>query len=429
MIAETIRDNELDGATILSLDENDVKDLGKTGLDQKKLLGIFRETIGSLPSPTPTKKTRIVFRGAEYDAAWERLNESERELATSLGREIEARIRAIEDLLASYLLDPKNQTRHPRYGQRPMLHEAKRQAERQPALDVLKSLQTNQVKTMHDHVQAIIEKTYETSPKASFVINGGAEVCQPIESCFEGREVVSVVDCDEWTRRVQDTLRRANDVVSDPAFKEKKSDSFYNPSDPIFLAIKLDNRDRRTTSMTWLYAEHLLICETFHAEVDRALSPLVELNKCTVLHAQMKSSDRAKAKTAVGGDFGRLTAKPCTRFLKDVLRCSIICSSNAALDEAYDHILRNFAAAGPPKDRRHEMPFYDFVIYVFCKDLVAEIQFHFAPVFQLKALADLSYDISRVDTSNFQGFDKIFHFPSIHLEKATRRDVYSKLKF
>lgn len=165
-------------------------------------------------------------------------------------------------------------------------------------------------------------------------------------------------------------MERASELLSNPDFKKIAKDKLkVNANDPIFLAIKLDYRDKRTTSLNWLFAEHLLISEAFHAEIDCALSNLVIEGECVVMHGSLKSGARAKEMTAVGGDFGNRKPKPCTRFLKDLVRCSVVCTSHSAMGRAYDLVLRSFAAAGLPKDRRFSMP-YDVLLNVFFKDLV-----------------------------------------------------------
>lgn len=114
IIAHTIRENELDGATILALEESDVNDLVLSTLERKKLLGVFREltsTLETQPSATqpdipreaesekvtdlPEKSTtvddcktknlsreaksfdevsRTVLRDSKYDSAWAKLS-------------------------------------------------------------------------------------------------------------------------------------------------------------------------------------------------------------------------------------------------------------------------------------------------------------------------------------------------------------------
>lgn len=113
IIAHTIRENELDGATILALEEADVNDLVLSSLERKKLLGVFRELSSTLevqplatPSDAPRKAesenvtdfngknttvddckpnlsreaksfdeaSRTVLRDSKYDSAWAKLS-------------------------------------------------------------------------------------------------------------------------------------------------------------------------------------------------------------------------------------------------------------------------------------------------------------------------------------------------------------------
>lgn len=113
IISQTIRENELDGATILALEESDVNDLVVSTLERKKLLGVFRELTSTLevqplaaPSNEATKAkgenvtgftansitvddckpslsreakslgevSRTVLRDYKYDSAWAKLS-------------------------------------------------------------------------------------------------------------------------------------------------------------------------------------------------------------------------------------------------------------------------------------------------------------------------------------------------------------------
>lgn len=60
------------------------------------------------------------------------LRRAERCTLSELVHQVQQKVRVIEDGLASYLLDPKNQKTDPTYGQRPMLYEKNRNEEYAP---------------------------------------------------------------------------------------------------------------------------------------------------------------------------------------------------------------------------------------------------------------------------------------------------------
>mmetsp|Transcript_26475 Transcript_26475/g.85596 ORF Transcript_26475/g.85596 Transcript_26475/m.85596 type:complete len:559 (+) Transcript_26475:775-2451(+) len=527
-VAKAIRDNELDGATVLAMDEDDVTDLA-TGLDRKKLLGGFRELKAALgrevaevgtevgtevtepdqtaqpvavvarqeeeeeyegdvtvveeaeaaeePEEEEEKQqettrpamrveaisdvslldcsSREVLKASKYDGAWARLTLEERVGVTKLVKSVASRMRQIEDALASFLFDPKNQMKDERHGVRALLFQREAADAREEVLTLLRDLQKNEAKALETFVAAIVDAAFQRVPGYDLVTttrkktlgpsgsqssdcdvssSDAGTTCrrrpkreQPMESCFEGFDVSHVVVRELWTERVKTTMERAAKIVSSPDFHSLAVERcFVDPSDAIFLAMKIDNRDGRTTSLTWLYAEHLLLSASFHADVETAMETLTSKKLCRVAHARAKAGARAKEKTGPNGDYGRRTPKPATRFLKDILRCSLVFESHHAFEEGLRLILAGFAACGPPKDRRHLSPMHDVLLNVFYKDFIAEIQFHFASVLQVKPLAHLPYSITRTETANLLTLH-LFDFPHVHLEHATRNDVKCRL--
>ena len=514
IISETIRSHELDGATVLAMDEADITSLA-SGLDQKKLLGAFRqlrshlhnnnnnreippialenddvlsknetpatttrkdeeEDVSKKPPDTPTEekqpteqKTKIsmisdaslldsgcreVLKAGKYDAAWQRLSLEQRLTLTKVVKRVGLRLRDIEDALASFLFDPKNQIKDERHGQRPMLFQHDAKDAREKVLGPLRDLQQGTAKELETFVTEIVDVAFRqvpgTPPRTKrndeepvftisslplemmtprVVVGGHGNGEQPIEGCFDGFDVSHVVSRDRWTERVATTMERAAKIVSAPDFYTLARDQcFVDPTDAMFLAIKIDNRDGRTTSLNWLYAEHLLISAGFHAQVADAVESLTSRRLAAVVHAKAKAGARAKEKTSPNGEYGKRTPKPATRWLKDILRCSIVFESHQAFDDGLKLILSRFASCGDPKDRRLVSPMHDVLLNVFYKDFIAEIQLHFSNVLVVKPLAHLPYEIIRTETKNLQALH-LFDFPHIHLETAHRSDVKCKL--
>ena len=380
---------------------------------------------------------RRVLRAQKYDAAWSRLSLEQRYRLTQLVEKVNEKMTLIEDAFASFLFDPKNQVKDGREGQKPRLNSFQHDAKeaRENVLRPLRDLQKQEAMELSAFVSDIVNDAFATVPgqpvgdakTTECSSSEESHTSQPLESCFENLDVYHVVTRDKWTERVSATMERAAKIVSAPDFQVFANQRcFVDAGDAMFLAIKIDNRDGRTTSLNWLYAEHLLVSDGFHAEVASAVKSLTTTRLCRVVHARAKSGARAKEKTGPNGDYGRLTPKPATRYLKDILRCSLVFESHDAFDQGLKLILSRFATCGKPKDRRNQSPTHDVLLNVFYKDLIAEIQLHFNAVLAVKPLAHLPYEILRTDTHNLQTLH-LFDFPHNHLEKASRKDVKSRL--
>jgi len=390
--------------------------------------------------------SREVLRAPKYDAAWASLSLEQRCKLTHLVKAVAIRLRDIEDALASFLFDPQNQVKDKRHGMRPLLFQKHAKDAREAILRPLRELQRMEARQLDEFVAGVVDAAFRTVPGSVVVVpaassssppttttGGGGEEettkasVQPMEACFENFDVSQVVPRERWTERVRTTMERAAKVVSAPDFHGlARERCFVDPSDAMFLAIKIDNRDGRTTSLNWLYAEHLLFWPGFHAEVAEAVEPLTAKKLCRVVHAPAKGSARAKEKTGPNGDYGRATPKPATRFLKDVVRASVVFESHQAFDDGYKLLLKRFAACRTPKDRRNASPVHDLQLNVFYKDFIAEIQLHFSAVLRVKPLAHLPYEIIRTDTTNLQTLH-LFDFPHVHLERADRSSINCRL--
>ena len=109
--------------------------------------------------------------------------------------------------------------------------------------------------------------------------------------------------------------------------------------------------------------------------------------------ARMKSYDRCKAKTHPdGGDYSeaKLLADdgiemqdPNCRYLKDVLRCTLLLDRHEDLGKAHAALVAKYEPV-TTKDRRQELP-RDVLQTVWYEGVIVEVQFHFKAVVALKA--------------------------------------------
>ncbi|KAH8053479.1 hypothetical protein JL720_14688 [Aureococcus anophagefferens] len=171
-ICDAIRRHEIDGPTLLVLDAGDVAALAEASLDKKKLVGAFREleahlgarrrqrraaatAVHASASPRPATPRRAAaapapaaaaprrrFADRAHDAAWAALNGIQRREMERLADALAARLAAVEDAVAAFLLDPSNQRPHERYGRQPLCYQPEAAA-REPALRLLRAAQTS----------------------------------------------------------------------------------------------------------------------------------------------------------------------------------------------------------------------------------------------------------------------------------------------
>ena len=192
-------------------------------------------------------------------------------------------------------------------------------------------------------------------------------------------------------------------------------------------------KDKKIVPMNFMFAEMLLLSRDFHRDMRALLAPFGEYKA-----ARMKSKDRCKAKTDVAGDYGEaklladdgiVMQEPNTRYLKDVLRCTLLLSSHEDLGKAHAALVAKYTPV-TTKDRRDSLP-RDVLQTVWYQGKIVEVQFHFAAVVALKAFSHVAYNITRVPTEALDAVcGTLFDFPTINLEKYTAENVVtSRLHF
>ena len=162
IVAETIRANEIDGATLLVLGEDEVVTLATSALDKKKLLGAFRELANDLgetrsvndaggspemrvaasplrvstrgwmdgvPSASPTSTERLPpVQGALPESPSSVSDDAE---VRRLGLALSEAMEEVRLLLVSFLFDAENQA-NTVYGPQPLIFEAQAASAREP---------------------------------------------------------------------------------------------------------------------------------------------------------------------------------------------------------------------------------------------------------------------------------------------------------
>ena len=152
----------------------------------------------------------------------------------------------------------------------------------------------------------------------------------------------------------------------------------------------------------------------------------------------MKSKTRCSAKTDVQGDYGTkalaqegITKRdPNCRYLKDVLRCTLLLDDHAALGRAHAALVSEYTPV-TTKDRRKQLA-RDVLQTVWYEGIIVEVQFHFKSVVGLKAFSHVAYNIVRAPNADLLSMDgNLFDFQKIHLERYTTKDdlVKSRLHF
>ena len=146
--------------------------------------------------------------------------------------------------------------------------------------------------------------------------------------------------------------------------------------------------------------------------------------------ARMKSEDRCRAKTDVRGDYGLDALKaegiekqePNCRYLKDVLRCTLLLSSHEALGAAHAALIAKYTPVST-KDRRHDLA-RDVLQTVWYQGRIVEVQFHFAAVVGLKKFSHVAYNITRVQTKDLASVNgTLVDIPLDGLDKYTVENV------
>ena len=154
--------------------------------------------------------------------------------------------------------------------------------------------------------------------------------------------------------------------------------------------------------------------------------------------ARMKSEARCMAKTDPDGDYSaeKLLADdgiemqdPNCRYLKDVLRCTLLLDKHEDLGKAHEALVAKYEPV-TTKDRRQELP-RDVLQTVWYEGVIVEVQFHFKAVVALKAFSHVAYNITRVPTETLQPLQgTLFDFPPCRLEGYTAENVVtSRLHF
>ncbi|EGB08457.1 hypothetical protein AURANDRAFT_63737 [Aureococcus anophagefferens] len=270
-----------------------------------------------------------------------------------------ARLAAVEDAVAAFLLDPSNQRPHERYGRQPLCYQPEAAAAREPALRLLRAAQTSDARALLDYVAAVASAAYATVPGAAprpLRADGGTDTPrQPVEPCFAGRPSAAVVREDGWSPRVADVVSRAGALAA-------------KGGDDAFLALRVDARDGRTTYARYVYGALALAAPKFRAAVDAALGPFG-----AVSHAPLKPSARCRGRRgAPAGD------EPAAADVLDALSSAVAVDGHDALERAHAALVARHEAAGPPLDRRRQSS-HDAVQRILFEGVVCEVRFALGP--------------------------------------------------
>jgi hypothetical protein len=97
-----------------------------------------------------------------------------------------------------------------------------------------------------------------------------------------------------------------------------------------------------------------------------------------------------------------------------------------ALERAHAALVARHEAVGPPLDRRRQSS-HDAVQRILFEGVVCEVRFALGPVAALRALGDGARDVADCASADFQDLKRLYDFPTIRLEDATRADVACRL--
>jgi len=151
------------------------------------------------------------------------------------------------------------------------------------------------------------------------------------------------------------------------------------------------------TSFEWLYARALLLSDRFHAAMTAVLEPYGE-----VVPGMIKGFNRALAKgNEYSGQYVGLPghSSPLTKYLKDVLRTTVMVDNRSTLAAAVRALKVAFPEVASVKNRLAEHT-HDVLAVVRFEGLLVEVQFHFQPVLVLKTLSHIGFNLSRMQTES-----------------------------
>ena len=377
---------------------------------------------------------RKVFRDLKrYGPAWKLVEgTAEADMIEQWGMALEAAVDKVQKLLAAFLVNPANQVTHEVAGQQPMLHQAEAAAAREIVLEQLRKCQTL-AEPLIEIVNTLGERAFEALPGSlAPIATSKSAATQPIAACFEGVITNVPVPMDEWTAEVLETVKQA--VAMTKSGQHQAEDVHVDPKDDVWLMVRDAISDKEIAPMEFMFAQMLLLSPAFHRDMEALLGRFGEYKA-----ARMKSSDRCHAKTdAIGGDYSRAKLladdgiemqEPNCRYLKDVLRCTLLLDKHEDLGKAHEALVAKYEPV-TTKDRRQELP-RDVLQTVWYEGVIVEVQFHFKAVVALKAFSHVAYNITRVPTETLVPVrGTLFDFPSIHLEKYTAENVVtSRLHF
>lgn len=398
------------------------------------------------------------FASEKYRPSWElaqeHLTREELEEINALGLAIAAELEQGRRLAAAYLYDPAHwhEDSSGAVGQCASLHDDEppgATAARAPTLEHLRRLQEAEVASLIGIVDKLTELAAELVPgtPAELQAHGDRDATQEVEPCFADKTFADDVKVAEMSEDVREIMAKAAEMIAiDDMYNAVLPDEAYardfrdgsDQVDEIWLGIKSPfgswDQDGCVTHLTFLFAKHLVVSAAFHEEMEELLGPFGDVSAPNgpLQHAKMKSSSRVRVKTNSNGDYGmdameaenRAYSEPNTKFVRDILRVSLLVRSHDDLVEAHARLVARYEPVAT-KDRRAEKP-RDVLQSVWFEGdcgavkvrVIVEVQFHFASVIAAKKFSHAAYNISRVPLDDFNGIhNAIYEFGFIELEK------------